>query len=125
MENEPPFQLHLLQRFAQLQHGGNYATQQGKQTRDEKYRSQKRCGRKKPACHQRQATHNQDRDSGQEKLQRSADQAGTLGYLKSLGPQHFEQLLTIPGPLFCPFLLFPEHSRWKVRNRATRAARRP
>jgi hypothetical protein len=49
VENEAPFEFHLLQRFTQLHHGGNDAAEHRKQARHKEHRGQKSGGRKKPA----------------------------------------------------------------------------
>ena len=122
MENETTLKLHLLQRFTQLQHGGNDAAQHREQAKNEEHGSEKGGGREKPACDESQAADNQDGDGGEKKQQSPADQPGALGHLKRLSPQHFQELLMIPGTLFRPLLLLLEH--FALKEAQTRHERR-
>jgi len=80
--------------------------------------------RKEPTGDQREAADNQERYGYQEEQQSLADQPGSPGHLKSLRPQHFQELLMISRALFGPFFLLPEHLTLNKRNRDTSAPNR-
>ena len=85
-------QLHGFQGAAQLDHGGNDASQHGKQTQQKEDGGDKGSLTHKPAQHESQAADNQECNGREKKRQGQANQMRPARYLKCLRTKNFKQL---------------------------------